>query len=168
MAMQIGSQIISPAPTTGPGTGRSSPPAATTPEQRNQLSNAAQIGNELIKPGPTPGPEARRPVAPIETTPEQRGQIRDATQDIRDSARQVAVGVAEINTRRQIIDTYVNASSNGKSDDSSSGVTAADIRNAQQTRTQRQFTVEFLDRAQNGELRDPTNEPRGNLIDTQV
>lgn len=88
-----------------------------------------QIGSQLITPFPTlgtPGPGAGRPGMPIETTPEQRDELRDATQESRDTARQAAVGVAQINTQRQTIETYVNASSTSTSDDSSSGVTAAD------------------------------------------
>ncbi|RCU44585.1 MULTISPECIES: hypothetical protein [Corallincola] len=93
--------------------------------------------------------------------------VAENVQESRDTARQVAVGVAEVNTQQQTIDTYVNASTSS-SDDGGSSVTAADVRDAQQAATERRATIEVLDRAQNGELGNPSVNPLGQLIDTTV
>lgn len=143
MTVQLNPQVVTPLPSPNPGTG--------TPGTPERLP--AEGGNPRVDPPPTS---------------EQREQLSNATQESRDSARQAAVGVAQVNTQQQTIDTYVTVSTGSSSDDSSSGVSAADIREAQQTRAQRQVAVEFLDRAQNGELTNRNDQPLGNLVNTSV
>ncbi|GAA5213893.1 hypothetical protein ACFSJ3_02445 [Corallincola platygyrae] len=98
---------------------------------------------------------------------EQAPGAADQVQESRDATRQAVVAVEQRNTQQQTIETFVNASSDSSSS-GDSGLTGADVLEASQNINQRRATIEVLDRAQNGELQQPSVNPLGQFVDTTV